>query len=400
MADHHDGHSEHPRANLQENENMTTLKGTQSPISTVVIFFLAACFSLLVLNRWLFTDLGVLSYGRIWQLYISYTDFGFFRRGFVGTILSETKVNMLFSNEYYFAFFIHSIAILVFSILIAYYCIKEGLNDLLFVFGIAFSPALIIHSGYTTGALDVFVFILAVINILYMPNSRLFAVFLIIGVLIHELFLVTVPAQFWAYYVCQKSETEDFRNRKSYFSCAVLLITVFVVFYFGKIEISEPAFTEVMQEQLPNASEKHPLWSGFFELSSSVEENFDLTRGLLIAFMNGKIFFLAPLLLYVFFLILRAMQFVASTAEAVLVVGAIFAPILISLVAADLHRWFAMSASMALLITLRLVSREGSTMSLWNWPIALFCFLGPFGGAELERPFPLHQFWMERVLEL
>ena len=62
------------------------------------------------------------------------------------------------------------------------------------------------------------------------------------------------------------------------------------------------------------------------------------------------------------------------------------------------HRWFAMSANMALLLTLRLAVRDGSVRSIWNVPITLFCLLGPFGGAELERPLPLHQFVLEHLL--
>ena len=379
---------------------MITSKGAGSSVSTAAIFLSALCFSLLVLNRWIFTDLGLLSYGRVWQLYISYLDFGFVRRGLVGTILSETRTNTLFSNEYLFAFFIHSIAISIFSLLIASYCIREGLNDLVFVFGVALSPALIIHSGYTTGALDVFILILAVINILYTPNVLFFSLVLVVGILTHELFLITVPAQFWAYYLCRREEKESIQKSDIYLPFVFSALAFLFVVHFGKIEALESEFTELMWQRIPNASEKHPLWSGYFELSSSFEQNFDLTRGVLVALVDGKIIFLAPVTLYVFLLILRAVKFVASTSEGALMVGAILAPILISLVAADLHRWFAMSSSIALLITLRLVSRAGSTMSLWNWPIALFCLLAPFGGAELERPFPLHQFLMERFLDL
>jgi len=56
-----------------------------------------------------------------------------------------------------------------------------------------------------------------------------------------------------------------------------------------------------------------------------------------------------------------------------------------------------MSANMALLLTLHLAARENATMSKWNLPIALFCVLAPFGAAELERPFPLHQFVLEKI---
>ena len=70
-----------------------------SAITIFSIFFLGVLVSFAVLNRWIVTDLGIHSYGRIWQLYVSYSDFGFFRRGLIGTFLSDTGLNQLIENE-------------------------------------------------------------------------------------------------------------------------------------------------------------------------------------------------------------------------------------------------------------------------------------------------------------
>ena len=111
---------------------------------TAFIFIGAAAYSFLVLNRWIVSDLGLLSYGRVWQLYISWSDFGFFRRGLVGTLLSETRINTLFENEYIFALVMHHFAVLTLVVLVFIYCIRRGIVNILFLTGLTFSPALIV----------------------------------------------------------------------------------------------------------------------------------------------------------------------------------------------------------------------------------------------------------------
>jgi len=174
--------------------------------------------------------------------------------------------------------------------------------------------------------------------------------------------------------------------------CAIL----FVVFY-GRTGVSELEFKDVMRTRIPNAFEMHPLWSGYVEVGSPLEYNLNLTDEFFSTLKSGTVVFLIPPFLYVLFLTVRALQYGRGFGENMLLVAAISAPLLTSLVATDLHRWVAMSANMALLLTLLLASRDRTTKSKWNIPIALFCFLAPFGGAELERPFPLHQFVLEKI---
>ncbi len=375
---------------------MSSLKGKYLSSSIILIFFLALCFSFLVLNRWVITEIGLLSYGRVWQLYISYTDFGFVRRGLIGTIFSLTGINSIFLNEYIFAFFIHHVAVALIALLIAYFCIKEKITNSLFLVGVAYSPALIIHSSYTTGALDVFVLVFAIFNILFVRNIFLFSLFLVAGIFTHELFIFTIPAQLWVLYFVfwRKSKI----NRLSYYTPIVVSsLAIFIIIYFGKTDIDELDFNNIMRMRIPHAFEVHSLWSGYVEVGSQLEHNFNLAKSLSSVLQSYKILFLFLPLLYLVFLTLRVLQYSKSYGEVLLLVAAIFAPLLTSLVATDLHRWVAMSANMALLLTLRLASREGTTLSKWNIPIALFCFMAPLGGAELERPFPLHQFLFEKI---
>ena len=373
-------------------------------INVYLLFIIAMFISIIILNRWLVTDLGLLSYGRLWQLYVSYTDLGFVRRGFVGTFLSISGINSLFSNEFIFAFFIHHISIIIFTVLIIYYCILKKIKNFLFIFGIAFSPTFIIYQGYNTGTLDIFVLTIALINILYVKNYITFSVNIMIGIFVHETFIFTLPAQFFSFYLCNNSNNikiRDFIKTLDFKSLIPIIATasaLAIILFFGKNNISEIEFKDLMQIKMPNAYMTHSLWSGYWELSSSLEKNTKSIQILLSNFDNGKIFFLLPSILYLIILILRTFHYATPQLNKFLLVIAIIFPVLISLVAWDYPRWIAISANMSILITLKLISMSGVKYSRWNKIIAIFCLFAPFGTVVVDQPFPLHQFVLDSLI--
>lgn len=368
------------------------------------LFIIALFFSIIILNRWLVTDLGLLSYGRLWQLYVSYTDLGFVRRGFVGTFLSISGINSIFANEYIFAFFIHHISIIIFTILIIHYCISKNIKNFLFIFGIAFSPTFIIYQGYNTGTLDIFVLIIALINILYVKNYIIFSFNIMVGIFIHETFIFTLPAQFFVFYLCNNSnyiKIQDFiklLNLKTLLPIVTTATAIVIILFFGKNNFSEMEFKNIMQIKMPNAYLSHSLWSGYFELSASIERHTKSIQILLSNFENGKIFFLLPSVLYLVILILRIFNYASPDLNKPLLFAAIIFPMLISLVAWDYPRWIAISANMSIFITLKLISKSGATYSKWNKILAIFCLLAPFGTVVVDQPFPLHQFVIEKLI--
>ena len=368
-----------------------------SSLLLFLIFISAILYSCAILNRWIVTDLGLLSYNRLWQLNISYTDFGFFRRGLVGTLLSESRINSLFSNEYFSALFIHAISIFIMTSLIAYYCFRKNIKNFLFVIGIAFSPALIIHQGYNTGNLDIFVLIISIINIFFVRNYIVFSLLLFIGVLIHEIFIFTLPAQFFAFYLYNRSNKLKILDVATIIPVITSLSAIVIILFFGKLDISELEFKDLMQSKLPNAYMKHILWSGFYEVSTSGELNLSLsTQYHFDHIKDGRFIYALLPLFYVGILILRAVQNIYSRSEVFFLVFAVLFPLLIAFVAMDIYRWIAMSANMALLLTLKIVAKSGHTYSKWNILIAIFCLLAPFGAAGYGRPFPMHQFVLEK----
>ena len=368
-----------------------------SSLLLFLIFISAILYSCAILNRWIVTDLGLVSFNRLWQLNISYTDFGFIRRGLVGTLLSESRFNSLFSNEYFAALFIHAISIFIMTSLIAYYCFRKNIKNFLFVIGIAFSPALIIHQGYNTGNLDVFILIISIINIFYVRNYIIFSLLLFIGVLIHEIFIFTLPAQFFAFYLYNRSNKLKILDVATIIPVITSLSAIVIILFFGKLDISELEFKDLMQNKLPNAYMKHILWSGFYEVSTSGQLNLSLSMEYHFDHIKDGRFIYALLpLSYVGILILRATQNNHSRREVFFLVFAILFPLLIAFVAMDIYRWIAMSANMALLLTLKIVAKSGHTYSKWNILIAIFCLLAPFGAAGYARPFPIHQFVLEK----
>lgn len=373
-------------------------QGKMHIIVTSAIFAAACMIAFLVLNRWLVTDIGFLSYGRVWQLYVSYFDFGFTRRAFIGTILTASGINSLFENEYHFAISLHHVAILALSILIAYYCIARKISDSVFIASIAFSPALIIHSGYSTGSLDVFVLLIAAINILFVRNIFLFSTLIIIGILVHELFIFTVPAQLFALHLNQREVRTSSLVRTISFPLLALVLGSVLTIFFGTVDMSRETMEEIMKQKLPNAAGQHGLWSGYREIAATVDQD---TAGAISAlsshFPTGLVWLALPLI-YVATLIARLWRYSKGAIERSYLIFAVIAPLATALVATDYHRWVAMSANMAILLTLVYARNCGKANSRWNMPLLVFCLLAPFGGAQIDRPFPMHQLVLERFM--
>jgi len=362
------------------------------------VFLAASLVAFVVLNRWLVTDIGLLSYGRIWQLYASYSDFGFVRRAFVGTIITESGISALFKNEYYLAFTIHHIAIVVLASLIAYYCISRRITDAIFLASIALSPALIIHSGYTTGTLDVFVLVFATINILFVRNMAIFSFIIVCGVLTHELFIFTVPAQFFAILMRRSQVRSSFPFKIILVPALTFIAATVAVIFFGVIDMPEEIFEQIMREKIPIAEGQHVGWSGHFEITSTTEQNaIGALQNLISELQTDFIWLIIPLT-YITLLIARLWNFSKGSLEGVSIAIAVLAPLLAALVATDYYRWIAMSANMGILLALFYASQTGRSNSRWNIPLLVLCLLAPFGSAQIDRPFPMHQFVLERVM--
>ncbi|MFK7941658.1 MAG: hypothetical protein AB8B85_01910 [Paracoccaceae bacterium] len=364
----------------------------------VAIFILSVLASFVVLNRWVFTDIGLLSFGRVWQFYISYEDFGFVRRALVGTVFSVTRLNSILQNEYHFALLAQHVAIFSLAMIIFSYVVKIRVNDLPFIATLALSPALLMQSGYTTGSLDAFILILVSINILYCSNLAIFCIILAAGILIHELFVFTIPAQLVAYYFHLRQQEDARLFVPAISTMASTLIPTILIILFGSSDLSRDTFDSVMEGRIPFAAGQHGLWSGYYEISSTASKYMiESKTKLAVDITLGAAFLIVPLI-YAILVWLRLLSVTMLTSDKVLLSIATVFPLLTSFLATDLYRWIGMSASLGLILTLSFIGKGATPKSGFTCVLLPFSILAPFGAGQIDRPFPLQQFILERLL--
>lgn len=361
------------------------------------IFILSVLAAFVVLNRWVFTDTGLLSFGRIWQFYISYEDFGFVRRALIGTVFSITRLNSILQNEYHFALLAQHIAILAFATILLSYTIKRRINNLPFIATLALSPVLIVQSGYTTGSLDIFILILVSINILFCRRLPIFCAILAVGVLIHELFVFTIPAQLVAYYFHLRKQEDARLFVPAVSTMASILVPIILIVAYGASNLPRGIFDSIMESKIPLAAGQHGLWSGYYEISSTTSNYIiEAIAKLAIDIAFGAAFMIIPLI-YAIMVWLRLLSVPMLTSDKVLLSIAVVFPLLTSFLATDLYRWIGMSASLGLILTLLVIGKGGTPKSGFTYALLPFSLLAPFGASQIDRPFPLHQFVLERL---
>ena len=353
--------------------------------------------ALVVLNRWIVTDIGVLSYGRVWHLYISYEDFGFVRRALVGTLLSVSGLNAVPENAYHFAILLHHVSIVLLFAILVFYIVKNDIDDLLLIATVMLSPALLIQSGYTTGSLDIFVLILAALNILYFRHLLPFCLVLVFGTFVHELFLFTVPAQLVSFLMMRRGQEVSAIHVAA--PLAAILGATLIVFLFGTTDLPRETVEAIMAAKIPSAENRHTLWSGYFEISVSSRESAEYTVSTYMDFPWSHLMLLPIPLIYVCLVAARLAAYDNSASRrAVLIVAALF-PLLVSFFATDLYRWIGMSASMGLLLTLQAEKQGGRGRSGLSYALLPFSCLGPLGAARIDWPFPVLQFLLDRLFQ-
>lgn len=372
---------------------MNSHDGKLPQIAAIFIFSVLASF--FILNRWVLTDTGLLSFGRVWQFYISYEDFGFVKRALIGTVFSVTGVNSILQNEYYFALLVQHFAIFVFAAILFSYIIKRRINDIPFIATLALSPALIVQSGYTTGSLDIFILILVSINILFCRILPIFCAILAVGVLTHELFVFTIPAQLVAYYFHLRKQGDARLFVPAVSTMASTLVPIILIVGYGASNLPKDTFDSIIESKIPLAAGQHRLWSGYYETSSTTSSYIiDAIVKLAADVAIGAAFLIIPLI-YTILVWLRLLSVPMLTSDKVLLSIAIVFPLLTSFLATDLYRWIGMSAGLGLMLTLSFIGKGAAPKSGFTYALLPFSLLAPFGAAQIDRPFPLHQFVLE-----
>lgn len=374
---------------------------SEKKVYIIFLCVLSIAISMVFLNRWLVTDLGLQSFGRLWQYYVSYFDFGFIRRGFFGTIITETGISGHIENPYIFGYLIYAAKILLLSFLILFFCLKKDVFSSWHGYAVVFlSPAFILQSGYLTGTQDLQLVILAAICVLFVNNWLIISAVSAAGVLMHELFVFMFPAiALITYFKRVGSVAINFKEIfRAFVSGTFIFLTLLLVIFIG-VDVERGQFESLMAERMGSAAYQHGLWSGYFEVFSSVDENTHIGFRSLVNILASLGYAIIPIL-YAFLLAFAVSFYVQGEVwKKFLIFAAMILPVFTIFVASDFYRWVGMSANMSILAILAM--HNAKLISVPNkifFLLLLFSLLAPFGAAGLERPFPAHQMILEKVL--
>lgn len=361
----------------------------------IIVWGFSVLIALVFLNRWIVTPEGIYSFGRVWQYFVSYTDFGFARRELFGTLLSVTRLNQL-GNAYEFSYVIYGIEILIFSSIILKYCLKYNpFPTLVAYFALFFSPAFILQSAYLTGTQDLEVLILATIISLYVNNFAIFIVLCVVGVLVHSLFVFLLPFLF-AYNFWKTNHTKSDLYRHAL--AAILMLAVIVLTVIGgQLDVPKDVYQNAMAAKMPAAVDHHPLWSGYYEVSSSVDQN-EKTH-MFKEVVNHWWYAFIPLTYAILLAFVVAAFARLKVYKRIILFFSLLFPLLTIFVATDVYRWIGMSADLSLIALLALnKERIIQVPRFFYYLMAAFFIVAPFGAAQLSRPFPALQFVLGHIL--
>lgn len=377
---------------------MTLSRNTQA---TLLLALASTAAAFLILDRWIVTELGVRSFGRVWAFYVNYPEFGFVRRGLVGTLLQATPFPDLFSNAYHFAITVQHLALAVLiGLTTAYFLRAKHDHGWLFKAAVFLSPAFILQVAYTTGSLDVFILIIAFLNIVFVRNVFVFSTLLLVGPLIHEIFLFTVPAQFTAYAIRHDLDLRTPLPRMAKL-LALPLVAVAVptamVALFGATTMPQAPYEAAMAKLIPHAVGQMDLWSGYFEVGSTIDQN-TRSLGFLGEHLLRHMGYWALPMTYAALLFGLVLRNEDRWLYRLLIAGSALAPLVIYLIATDIYRWIGLSATMSLLLLLFYGSCQ--QLKLGRAPLVLllaFSICAPFGGPVIQSPFPIHTFLLKKL---
>lgn len=377
---------------------LSYLQNMDNKNKAIIVCLVAVFLSLAILNRWIITDLGLASFGRLWQYYVSYLDYGFLRRSLFGTFLGITHLNQITTNPYIFAYCLYICKIVILSVILLNYIIRNKLFSTTYAYAAIFlSPALILQSAYITGTQDLELLILVTIIFLYVRNWWLFSLLSIIGLLIHELYFFLFPAAVLSVYL-KRSNDLQIISREVFYAMIVTLIIVLGLITLTQYHpsVNQHAFETTMSKKLGIAAYIDSLWSGYFEIFSSVKENAATGEQMLLRFKNNFLYTMIPFSYALSWAVINAKNTSTTAWKKFLILLVLLFPLLTSFVGSDLYRWIGMSGNLSILYAILYTKIKGEFISKRMFLfLLLFSLFAPFGG-PVERPFPAQQLILEK----
>lgn len=352
--------------------------------------------------RFLVTPLGLESLGRHWGYFVNYFEFGFIRRGLVGTLLYPFIPSPI-HNDYLPLLILFPLFLLAVLVVALRYASTLGFlspQREIFLSLLILSPALLPHYAYSTGDFNVLLALIYFASLLLIRWPAPLFLLMAVAMLVHEIFLLAfVPAICVALYVASGKRLP---RAALYGAIAVGLAAALVAV--GTLDTSFPEYRAILSERAPNLER-----DGYFEMTAGFKENIEYTRPLysrpigLIATIPAFVYW--GLLVFLFFPLnggwLLKLGFVGASAS----------PLVMLVLGSDYYRWISLAAVAAIGLG-GFLSAHGSNsrFSKRPWLAAAltlpWILLGPFGSAcdpEAEpvgcgRVFPMAQFALERIL--
>jgi hypothetical protein len=231
-------------------------------------------------------------------------------------------------------------------------------------------------------------------------NIIAFSFVVVAGILTHELFIFLLPCVFVLKLVTSQGHASR-RDWRFVIPGLAALGSAVICVFFGQVGAPRSEFEGVMAARIPLAAFQHPLWSGYFQVSSGIESNVTASARVVesLADVWYPIVFMAVPTMYAVYVafIVSAFSSVGKTRSLLLLLSIVF-PIAATIVATDYYRWTSISACLGLVAMIFLMSKGMLSLPRWSLvPLICFSILAPFGAAELDRPFPLHQYLWEAV---
>jgi hypothetical protein len=348
----------------------------------------------------------ILSGSRGWHLFVNYFDYGFIKRGLIGTFFYVTNLSNLIGHEYILiqASTFISASLIVFIVILFLHQNNLIKNNWALITLLLFSPATT-HFFAWGGNLDNFLMIIYLVIFLYVKNIWLQAFFIFIGLLVHEAFAFFIPAILFLTLAKHNHSFLGFIHSivPIIFSA---IAAIFLVLVFGETNMSIDEYFLSMKEKMPNiynevksrgALESDLWWSGYNEISYSVNDYRSESLPVQTLLLNAIYVFPATAICIIFSL-LCCIFLRREIIYKVLLFLVLTFPILMIVLANDYYRYTSFVMFISIIFLFKgykenLINKIPDRYLICLLPI---CLLGPYGGSDLTRPFFILSAYFEK----
>ncbi|AXN31881.1 hypothetical protein [Vibrio coralliilyticus] len=206
---------------------------------------------------------------------INYIDFGFVKRGLIGSFYKI--INGSFSQESLFLFQFSFIILLVF--VTHFLFLKFNLNNRFVYIVFILSPATFMQFGSDFGRFDPILVSIFMLSIIYRSNSFVFIIFSILGILTHEIYIFALLPAAFILYLLERNSLVSFKDivigviksRDFY----ILIASIILIISMGYYELGyEKILDTFSQSKLPPSYiEFYKGWSNVHIWTSSISDN-------------------------------------------------------------------------------------------------------------------------------